>query len=338
MTLGERLDNSLADGLVALGVGLRRTWIVAAKAADRLLGGSPCNGREAQRFLTMGGSERLNAAEAADESICIGCMEEFPTADNHECPTLVGYQPDALWSAENRRQEFEPDLGPFGVDGPIRREDYTPQTSAPAHSPDAVERDSPELASPPGASSGQPTCRLVAALDCSCPDCTAVSEAIPPLADDPVAMRLGLVPDRRIEQAIERFDQFVIAHTDPALHAHFADNDDNAAERVRRAIGRTQAPDSPGEQPVGAGVSGPDSDGSPGCAEHPLYRQIQEQADAAIVAEVLSEHKPGERDFGLGVYCGSGCQWGHGNRSIDYKTWDEWREHVAPFITRALQQ
>lgn len=38
------------------------------------------------------------------------------------------------------------------------------------------------------------------------------------------------------DRAIELFDQFVRQYVDPSLHAHFADNDNNAAERVRQAI------------------------------------------------------------------------------------------------------
>jgi hypothetical protein len=37
-------------------------------------------------------------------------------------------------------------------------------------------------------------------------------------------------------KAIALFDDFIRDYADPALHAHFADNDDNAAEYVRRAI------------------------------------------------------------------------------------------------------
>lgn len=38
--------------------------------------------------------------------------------------------------------------------------------------------------------------------------------------------------------ALEMFDEFVRDYVDPSLHAHFADNDDNRAEYVRRAIRR----------------------------------------------------------------------------------------------------
>lgn len=44
----------------------------------------------------------------------------------------------------------------------------------------------------------EPPCRLLAALDCDCPSCRQAAEiTIPPLEDDQLAMRLGLVPDKR---------------------------------------------------------------------------------------------------------------------------------------------
>lgn len=41
---------------------------------------------------------------------------------------------------------------------------------------------------------------------------------------------------------IEAFNLFVKRHVDPSLHAHFADNDDNEAEYVRRAIRAAMGP------------------------------------------------------------------------------------------------
>ncbi|WP_052956752.1 hypothetical protein [Mycolicibacter heraklionensis] len=52
------------------------------------------------------------------------------------------------------------------------------------------------------------------------------------------AMRTLLVSD----DPIVVFDAFVVLNTDPSLHAHFADNDTNDAERVRAAIRRAIAP------------------------------------------------------------------------------------------------
>ncbi|WP_141564416.1 hypothetical protein [Mycolicibacterium palauense] len=40
------------------------------------------------------------------------------------------------------------------------------------------------------------------------------------------------------DDPIEVFNAFVTLRTDPSLHAHFADSDDNDAESVRRAIRR----------------------------------------------------------------------------------------------------
>lgn len=40
----------------------------------------------------------------------------------------------------------------------------------------------------------------------------------------------------RLGRALKLFDGFIRDYVDQSLHAHFADNDNNAAERVRRAI------------------------------------------------------------------------------------------------------
>lgn len=64
LSLAARLAaNLIVDAIKLAKPGAR----LAGKIGDRLLGGSPFSEREAQRFLTMGGSERLNKAEAERE-------------------------------------------------------------------------------------------------------------------------------------------------------------------------------------------------------------------------------------------------------------------------------
>lgn len=53
---------------------------------------------------------------------------------------------------------------------------------------------------------------------------------------------------------IEAFNLFVKRHVDPSLHAHFADDDDNEAEYVRRAI--SLAIDRAARQPFATGGAG----------------------------------------------------------------------------------
>ena len=67
-------------------------------------------------------------------------------------------------------------------------------------------------------------------------------------------------------------------------------------------------------------------------SEHPLYAEIQDRADAAIVSEVLAQHyyRPaGHSSIGIEGHCGCG------GRPIDLR---DWQQHVAPLIVAALQQ
>lgn len=71
-------------------------------------------------------------------------------------------------------------------------------------------------------------------------------------------------------------------------------------------------------------------------SEHPMYAQIQDCADAAVVAEVLSEHHPLE-DFSRAharIYCRSG----DGRVHTEFTSRKQWRDHVAELIVAELQK
>ncbi|SBS73892.1 hypothetical protein MHPYR_180109 [uncultured Mycobacterium sp.] len=103
------------------------------------------------------------------------------------------------------------------------------------------------------------------------------------------------------------------------------------------AFGLTpETPDSHGEQPASVGVTGPGAgEVAPGRAEHPLYREIQDQCNAALVAEVLSEHRCFWNDDDRIYEClTDGCTHTH----TVFKSHNQWIAHVAPLIIAALQQ
>lgn len=58
-------------------------------------------------------------------------------------------------------------------------------------------------------------------------------------------------PSGAVGTAIESFDEFIRCYVDQSLHGHFADNDDNAAEYVRRAIRAVGVTPTP--KPAGTG-------------------------------------------------------------------------------------
>lgn len=97
LSLAARLAaNLFVDALKLAKPGAR----LAAKVGDRLLGGSPFNEREAQRFLTAGGSEAFHASGPAEwvgptptipngPAYRIGAFDD-PNADVHLCKTWDG--------------------------------------------------------------------------------------------------------------------------------------------------------------------------------------------------------------------------------------------------------
>lgn len=87
----------------------------------------------------------------------------------------------------------------------------------------------------------------------------------------------------------------------------------------------------PQKQPVGGSETGPAADGatSVGRAEHPLYRQIQEQADAAVVVETLKDHHYFRGDAKTTAMCLCG------ESLLNVAAW---QRHVAPLIIAELQE
>jgi hypothetical protein len=81
------------------------------------------------------------------------------------------------------------------------------------------------------------------------------------------------------------------------------------------------------EQPAGAGDPQPGIGGLSGRAYHELYREIQEAADAAVVADVLDLHTPSGAEGHVQCWCGD-----------QFHSFREQAQHVAPLIIAALQQ
>lgn len=156
---------------------------------------------------------------------------------------------------------------------------------------------------------------------------TAGQRGESPVGDDSPTLPAG---SPSTDAAIEKFDEFIRCYVDQSLHAHFADNDDNAAEYVRRAIRDTTDPSptiaSRQHQPSVRGEGFPaDSDIPPSPAgERPNW------VDWAVpaICDVLAIHQR-SRDG----YCVNAEDIEH----LQVLDQQAWREHVAPLIADRLE-
>lgn len=310
---------------------------LAGKIGDRLLGGSPFNEREAQRFLTMGGSEWLDRAEEANEVL------------------------DPFWADGGPTEWLDSPRDWNCVVGGSVKDDQV-VSSGPEYRIGAHDDPNADVHLCKTWRDGKCHCALVS-IQLS--DGTIYTDYIDNVAQsadverahDTIASACRAIDELGMANPVGTFTHGFVRTTTPSNPAGAAASEASIGGAIKTAPG-VQPPveQAPGPAQTSPSCAGPGATSMPQAlqqlddllamrhqglrgltieprSEHPMYAQIQDVADAAVVAGVLGGHQCFWNDDEAMYHCIRDDE-----LHATFGSYNQWIAHVSPLVIAELKQ